>query len=146
MAIRDIMTPHPAACTPTTRLEVVARLMADRDCGEIPVCQDGRVVGVITDRDIVVRALACGKDARLVPVMNVMTPVVHTVRGDDSINRAIQVMEKYRVRRLPVTEEDGSLIGMISQSDLATALPESRTGELVYEISHRNGELAHRIV
>jgi CBS domain-containing protein len=55
-------------------------------------------------------------------------------------------MEKYRVRRLPVTEDDGSLIGMISQSDLATALPESRTGELVYEISHRNGELAHRIV
>ncbi len=146
MAIRDIMTPHPVYCSPSTDLEKVARMMAERDCGEIPVCQDGRVVGVVTDRDIVVRTLAKGKDPVGMQAANIMTPEVFTIRTSDNVNRAIELMEAHQVRRLPVVDDEGKLVGILAQADLAGVLPESRAGELLYEISHRVDVVPHRII
>ena len=146
MAIRDIMTPHPVYCSPATNVEKVARMMAERDCGEIPVCQDGRVVGVVTDRDIVVRTIAKGKDPTGMQVVNIMTPEVYTIRAGDNVNRAIELMEAHQVRRLPVVDDEGHLVGILAQADLAGVLPESRAGELLYEISHRVDVVPHRII
>lgn len=146
MAIKDIMTSHPVYCTPETQIEAVARLMAERNCGEIPVCEEGRVVGVITDRDIVMRTLAKGQDPVGVAVRDVMTPHVVTIRPTDSINRAVQLMEEHQLRRLPVVNDDGQLTGMVAQADLAEALPEARSGELLYEISHPADKPPHRII
>lgn len=146
MAVRELMTPEPAYCTRTTKLENVAKMMAVRDCGEIPVVEEGRVVGVVTDRDIVVRALAKNHDPLGMPAESVMSTKVYTIRTTDSVNRAIQLMEDHQVRRLPVVDDEGLLVGMLSQADLAEALPEARSGELLYELSHPPGIPPRRLI
>ncbi|HEX2202485.1 MAG TPA: CBS domain-containing protein, partial [Longimicrobium sp.] len=117
----QIMTEDPTTVTPDTTLEVAAQLMRELDVGVIPVVDDdaeGRLVGVITDRDMVVRALAGGQDGRAT-VGDHMTADVASVAPEDSVHDVLDVMKQERVRRVPVTDGEGRLVGIISQADLA---------------------------
>ncbi|MEO8256369.1 MAG: CBS domain-containing protein [Acidobacteriota bacterium] len=138
---RDVMTSRPACCTPETSLEQVARLMVQHDCGEIPVIDsDELVVGVVTDRDIVCRMVAQGKNPLEYTAELCMSDPVVTVFETTTIVEALATMEKHQVRRLPVVDDKGRCVGMISQSDLAWTGGEHQVAELVREISRDTGE------
>ncbi|HOP73893.1 MAG TPA: CBS domain-containing protein [Bacillota bacterium] len=119
MKIRDIMTSQVACVNPETSVVETAQLMQKHDVGVIPVCQGKQVVGLVTDRDIVVRNIAHGKDPHTTPVKDVMTSQITTVNPDMSLNEAAALMAHQQIRRLPVVE-DNQLIGIVALGDLAT--------------------------
>lgn len=134
MRIKEIMTKAPTCCTPDTTLDKVARLMLDADCGEIPICDGTKLVGVVTDRDIACRGFTKGKNPLDTPVREIMTRKVFSVREDESIGDAVELMQKHQVRRIPVTR-DGRIVGIVSQADLLWKLPTTRVTELLRAIS-----------
>ncbi|HEY8518938.1 MAG TPA: CBS domain-containing protein [Gammaproteobacteria bacterium] len=136
MQVRDIMTENPACCSPETRLDEVARLMADNDCGEIPIVDEqGRPAGVVTDRDIACRAVARGLDPKRTTAREVMSDPVVTASLDDTLEEVCARMEEYQIRRVPVVDERGICCGMVSQADIARVASEHHTAELVRDIS-----------
>lgn len=140
---RDVMTTNPACCRPETPLEQVAKLMVQHDCGEIPVIDlDERVVGVITDRDIVCRVVAQEKNPMAYAAGTAMSELVVTVQDDAPLQDVVTAMEKHQVRRVPVVDHDGHCIGMISQADVAWSSEERQVGELVREVSRETGEIS----
>ena len=123
MKAREIMTPNPAQVNPTDTLERVSQLMAEHDCGCIPVVNgDGQrsVVGVITDRDIAVRAVAKGRPGTTM-VSDIMTPDPQCCTPDDDIDRVERVMSDAQVRRVVVVDGGNEVVGIIAQADLARA-------------------------
>lgn len=133
---RDVMTPDPACCTPNMTIDQVARLMAHNDCGEIPVVDaTDQPVGVITDRDIVCRVVADGKNPVGYTAGEFMTRPVVTVRLDAPLDVIVSTMEQHRIRRVPVVNEEGSLVGIIAQADVAQKAGEHEVAELVREVS-----------
>lgn len=133
---RDIMTPDPACCRSTTPLDQVARLMEQNDCGEIPVIDiEDRPIGVVTDRDIVCRVVAQGKNPMAYTAEICMTTPAFTVREDEPLDKIVATMEKLQIRRVPVVDDNGACIGIISQADLAFVESERKVGELVREVS-----------
>jgi CBS domain-containing protein len=120
MKVQDIMTRNVVVCHPETNLAKAAALMWDNDCGVLPVVRDGgKLAGIITDRDL---ALAMGTKNRIasdIKVDEVMAQNVFACSPDDDIHQALMVMSKDKVRRLPITDEDGRLIGLISINDIA---------------------------
>lgn len=134
MLVKDIMTKAPACCTPATNLREVAREMLTHDCGEIPVCDGTRLLGVVTDRDIVCRAFTREMNPAELTAADVMTAQIATVDENDSIQRAMSIMVEQRVRRLPVLRE-GALVGILSQADMAEHLPLAEIGSLVRKLS-----------
>ena len=132
---REVMTPTAEFIEPDKPLADAAREMAREDVGALPVCENGKLVGMLTDRDIVVRAIADGRDPKTTKVSDIVerTEVV-TIGADDSVEEAIKTMKEHAVRRLPVI--DGTkMIGMLSQGDLAQAVSKTKTGDLVGNIS-----------
>ncbi len=141
MKIREIMTSEPATCTLNTSLHKVAQLMADHDCGCIPVLADeskSLPIGVITDRDIALRTLAHNKNPLNMVAGEVMTDTVVTADADGTVEECCETMEKNHLRRLVVVDENGLLCGMISQADIALAAPGPETAHLVRKISESN--------
>ena len=137
---RDVMTPDPVCCSPGTTLDQVAQLMAENNCGEIPIIDTAdRPVGVITDRDIVCRVVAEGKNPMAHTVESSMTSSVVTVRADASIDEVIAVMEDHQIRRVLVVDNAGCCTGIISQADIAAIEPPKITGELLWELSRDSG-------
>ncbi len=134
LSVRDVMTPEVETTTSSQLLKEAARLMKDGDFGSIPVVDDGRLVAVLTDRDIVIRAVAEGLDASTTQVGQVASSDPVTVAPDQSLDDAVEIMTHYQVRRLPVVEE-GRLVGVLSQADIALEAKEKVTGEVVQEIS-----------
>lgn len=119
----EIMTENPETVTPEATLADVARKMRDLDVGIIPVVdstESRRLRGVITDRDITVRAVAEGKDATSTTVADCMTSGVQTVNKNDPVDRVLDLMQREQVRRVPVTDREGRLVGIIAQADVAT--------------------------
>ncbi|MEU6524396.1 CBS domain-containing protein [Streptomyces sp. NPDC046924] len=120
--IRDVMSSGTAAVEPMTTVARAARLMREQDIGDVLVTYDCDLFGVLTDRDIVVRALAEGLDPAATSVGSVCTrPPVVTLTPDDSTEHAVELMRRYAVRRLPVVERGGCPVGIVSLGDLATA-------------------------
>ena len=137
---RDVMTPDPVCCSPGATLDQVAQLMAENNCGEIPIIDSAdRPVGVITDRDIVCRVVAEGKNPMAHTVESYMTSSVVTVRADASIDEVIAIMEDHQIRRVPVVDDDGCCAGIISQADIAALEPPNTTAELLWEVSRDTG-------
>ena len=133
---RDVMTPNPACCTPTTTLDQVAKMMVQNDCGEIPVVdRAGVIIGVITDRDIVCRVVAEGKNPAATVVEPYMSQPIVTAEEDWTLEEVLRTMEKHQIRRLPITDEQGNCAGIIAQADLAWTGPERAVAELVREVS-----------
>ena len=137
---RDVMTPDPACCTPTTTLDQVAKLMAQNDCGEIPVVDPAdQIVGVVTDRDIVCRVVAAGKNPMAYTAETCMSGPVVTVRDDAPIADVVATMEKHQIRRVPVVDGRDSCIGIISQADISWTGDPRSVAELVREVSRDTG-------
>lgn len=134
MQVKDVMTTSPICCEPSDGVERVAELMREHDCGAIPVCAGNELVGMITDRDIACRAIAGGKAAG--PVRDVMTAPVHTVRQDDDVQVAIDTMEAKQVRRLPVVDEEGLVVGIIAPSDLAPLFASTNVADFLLAVSY----------
>lgn len=133
---RDLMTPDPACCTPNTKLDEVAKLMVQNDCGEIPVIDESdRVIGVVTDRDIVCRVVAEGKNPVAYTAETCMSDPVITVEADAPLDAVLATMEKHRIRRVPVVDAQGRCAGIISQADVAWAEETSEVAKLVREVS-----------
>ena len=131
---RDIMTSGPDIIEAQSSVLEAAKKLASADVGALPICDNGTLKGMITDRDIVVKVLAEGKDAAGTKVVDLIQGEVITIGADDSVEEALRTMSKHQVRRLPVI--DGTeLVGIVSQADLARNLPEKKTGELVEAIS-----------
>ena len=133
--VGDVMTGRPRAVTPETPLTEVARMMEAEDVGSLPVVDNDRLVGIVTDRDIVVRAIAKGKDPKGMPASAVSTRELVTVRPEDDLSDALELMVRHQVRRLAVMGEDEQLVGMVSQADVAREAKEKDTGEVVQGIS-----------
>jgi CBS domain-containing protein len=133
--VRDAMTPGVEAVTPSQSLREAARIMQRGDFGSVPVVLDGFLIGVLTDRDIVVRAVAEGMDMDTARVGDVASAGAVTVTADDDLDEALDVMARHRVRRLPVVENGGRVVGVLSQADVALEAKEKKTGEVVQEIS-----------
>ena len=137
---RDVMTTNPACCTPSTTLDQVAKLMVHNDCGEIPVVDStDQPIGVITDRDIVCRVVAEGKNPIGYTAEQFMSQPVVTVTVNTPIDDVVITMEKHQIRRVPVVDEQGSCAGMISQADVAWTRGEREVAELVREVSRDTG-------
>jgi CBS domain-containing protein len=134
-SIRDVMTSNPQSVDPETTVVDAARLMRDGDVGSLPVVEDGRLTGVVTDRDITVRAVAEGKDPQSTKVADVLSQDVVTIDPQQDLDEALRLMARHQVRRLPVVEEDGRLVGIVAQADVAEQGDDRQTGQMVEEIS-----------
>lgn len=133
---RHVMTPNPVSCAPDTTVDEVARLMLENDCGEIPVIgPSNRPIGVITDRDIVCRIIAQGKNPVGWTAEACMTQPAITVAADDPLDEVVSVMEKHKIRRVPVVDELGRCTGIVSQADVALCAQPREVAELVRAIS-----------
>jgi CBS domain-containing protein len=140
MNVGQIMTKDPACCSRETKLRDVAKLMVDNDCGAIPVVDEsGSPLGVVTDRDIVCRVVAEGKNPGAYTAETCMSGPVVTVRTDTSLDEVVATMEKHQIRRVPVVDERDSCVGIISQADVSWAHAPSEVGELVREVSRDTG-------
>ena len=132
---RDVMTTAPRCIGVNDSLSIAAAVMADLDVGALPICgEDSRLKGMLTDRDIVVRAIAQGMDPETTPSSALATGAPITVQADDDIAIAVERMQEHQVRRLPVIHER-RLVGIVSQADIARTLSAATTGKTVEEIS-----------
>ena len=140
---RQVMTENPACCTPDTPLDLVAKLMREHDCGEIPVIDPAeQPIGVVTDRDIVCRVLAEGKNPMAYPAGICMSQPVATVSMDAPLGDVVAMMEQHQVRRVPVVDDRGRCVGMISQADVALTTGKRDLAELVRKISRDTGSVS----
>jgi CBS domain-containing protein len=144
--VREIMTPDPASCTPDSTAQEAATLMRDNDCGSIPVVDPGSkktLVGTVTDRDLAVRGLAEGKGPDTL-VRELMTPSPVTCGPEDEVEIVREVMVARLVRRVPVVDEHGALVGIVAQADIAReegAASDQEVGRIVEAISDPRGNL-----
>lgn len=136
MKIKDIMTSDVETVAPGASLQEAATKMRGSDCGSVPVADGGKVVGIITDRDIVVRAVAQGgSDFFAKKVSDVMSTDVACVREEDDVSAAEELMERRQIRRVCVVDAGGALRGIVSLGDLATEEPAAKTGEVLEKVS-----------
>jgi CBS domain-containing protein len=133
--ISDVMTSNPRTIEPSTPVAQAAKLMRDEDVGPLPIVDGNRVVGILTDRDIVIRTIAEGKDPQSVTAGEIASKQLVTIDPDQSLDEAAQLMAKHQVRRLPVCEEDGRLVGIVAQADVAIEAPTQQAGQTVQDIS-----------
>ena len=132
--VADVMTQRPRAMNPKTPMNEIAQVMDSDDIGAVPLVDGERLVGIITDRDIVVRAVAQGKDPKGMPASEVSSSELVTVHPDDDLSDALELMAKHRVRRLAVCADD-RLVGVVSQADVALQGKDKDTGQVVEGIS-----------
>jgi CBS domain-containing protein len=138
MKVRDLMTVSPATCEPTTSLQVVAQMMVDHQCAAIPVTHAGRVIGIVTDRDIACRGVALHGDVSKVDASCCMTAPVIAISADEHVDRAIAMMEENVLHHLPVIDQDGLIVGIVAQSDLGRRMTNREFGALARMTSIRS--------
>ena len=133
-SIKEIMTRDVRACEPNATVADAAKVMAQGDVGPVPIVEDGRLVGIVTDRDIVVRVVAEGRDANVTTVKEIASTDLVTVAPGDDLDVALNLLAQRQVRRLPVVEGE-RLVGIVAQADIARLGKDKQTGEVVEEIS-----------
>jgi CBS domain-containing protein len=133
--VSEVMTSNPRSVEPSTPVVEAARMMKSEDVGSIPIVEGDRLVGMITDRDIVVRDVAEGRDPQSTTVGEIASRDLVTIDPDQGIEEAARLMARHQLRRLPVVEEDGRLVGIVAQGDIAQLGDDSLTGEVVERIS-----------
>ena len=136
---REVMTKDPACCTPGDTVTKVAGIMKHEDVGSVPVVESAserRLLGIVTDRDIVVKVVAAGRGIEQATVKDAMTPNPASCREDDDLEQAVKLMKERQVRRMPIVDGSGRLSGIIAQADVATRVnKDAKTGDLVEAIS-----------
>ena len=135
----EVMTKNPVCCRPDDVVEKVAQLMQSENIGSIPVIeneQNQKLVGIVTDRDLALKIVAEGQDAKSTKVEAVMTRQIVTCRAEDDLQKALDAMADHQLRRIPIVDNDNKIVGIIAQADVATRvnLPE-KTAAMVKEIS-----------
>ena len=135
MHIQDVMTADVSFVAPTTPILEIARKMRDGDIGSTPVVEDERLVGMVTDRDIVVRVIAEGGDVRTKTARDAMSPGVLYCFADQTVESVLESMGDQQIRRLPVIDRDKKLVGVVSLGDLALSGRRKAAGEALQEIS-----------
>ena len=135
MRVSEAMTRDVRVATPGQTIRDVAKMMAEADAGSVPVGENDRLIGMVTDRDIAIRALANGKDVSKLVAKDVMSKDVIYCRDTEAAEDAIRLMEDNQVRRLPVLNESKQLVGMISLGDISHALSQDLTGEVTRAVS-----------
>ena len=138
MLVQDVMTADPACCTANTPLQEVAKMMIDNDCGCIPVVDSEgskKPVGMITDRDITIRTVAEGRNPLDLTASDAMTVNAVTVTPETTVEECCNLMESNLIRRIAVVDESGACCGMVAQADIAVNADESKTAEVVQEVS-----------
>lgn len=126
MKVKEIMTKNAKACTPTDTLAAAARFMWDSDCGILPVVTDGKVVGLVTDRDICMAAAMNNRNLANIAVEEIITGKVFSVAAEDEIQKALETMQERKVRRLPVLNPEGELEGVLSMNDIVLQAKETK--------------------
>jgi CBS domain-containing protein len=137
MEVREIMTKNPVCCTPTTALLDVAKAMVEHDCGEIPVVrvEDRSLIGVVTDRDIVCRVVAAGRNPLEETAATCMSTPVVVARESTSVEECARLMEENKIRRLPIVNGGGACCGIVAQADIAQHASRRLTADLVKDVS-----------
>jgi CBS domain-containing protein len=135
----EVMTKNPVCCLPDDMVTKMAQLMLSENIGSIPVIeneQTKKLIGIVTDRDLALKIVAKGQDAKSTKVESVMTRHIVTCRAEDDLQKAIDAMAEHQLRRIPVVDNDDKIVGIIAQADVATRvnLPE-KTAAMVKEIS-----------
>ena len=138
----EVMTNNPVCCLPNDTVANVAELMNSGNIGSIPVIeneQTKKLIGIVTDRDLTLKIVAKGLDAKSTKVETVMTRKVVTCRADDDLQKALDAMAENQLRRIPVVDADNKIMGIIAQADVATRIDQpEKTAEMVKEISQTN--------
>jgi CBS domain-containing protein len=132
--VREIMTKEVAKAAPDTTLEEIAAIMKDEDTGAVPVLDDGELMGLITDRDIVIRCIADGKDASEITADEIISEDLETIEPDADVEEALRLMSQKQIRRLPVVE-DGTLVGIISLGDIAVKTGDDQAADTLQDVS-----------
>jgi len=133
--VRDAMTENPRAIGRDSTVVEAANIMRDEDVGIVPIVDGDKLVGTLTDRDIAIRVVAEGKDPNTTKAEQVASRELVTIDPQQDLDEARRLMARHQVRRLPVVEEDGKLVGIVAQADIAEHATDEQTGELVEEIS-----------
>jgi CBS domain-containing protein len=133
--VREVMTSKLCSIDTDKPVAYAAKMMRDEDVGIAPIVEGDRLVGVLTDRDIAVRVVAEGRDPEQVKVTEVASSDLVTLDPQQDLDEALRLMARHQVRRLPVVEEDGRLVGILAQADVAQQADEQQTGEVVEQIS-----------
>jgi len=138
------MTKTPVCCLPTDMVAKAAKLMKSKNIGSLPVIENGqtqKLVGIVTDRDLALRIVAKGLDAKSTKVETVMTRKVVTCRAEDDLQKALDAMAEHQLRRIPVVDNDNQILGIIAQADVATRVDKpKKTAALVKVISRSNAK------
>jgi len=134
-SIKDVMTSNPCSSDADKSVAYAAKMMRDEDVGVAPIVEDDKLIGMLTDRDIAIRVVAEGRNPDQVIVRDVASKQVVTIDPQQGLDEALRIMAKHKVRRLPVVEEDGKLVGVVAQADVARKGDDTKTGKLVEEIS-----------
>jgi CBS domain-containing protein len=133
--IREVMTSNPRTIAADKPVAEAAKLMRDEDVGLAPIVEGDRLIGTLTDRDIAIRVVAEGKDPQSTTVRDVASTDLVTVDPEQDFDEALRLMAQHQVRRLPVVEQDGRLVGVVAQADIARQADDRKTGEVVERIS-----------
>jgi len=136
MQLKDIMTPNPKCISPEDSLQDAARMMRNLDVGPLPVCDNDRLAGMITDRDIVINAVAEGRNPQTTKVREAMTGDILYCFEDQDLEEAARMMQEHQVRRLVVLNRNKRMVGIVSLGDLATETGDARkSGEVLQDVS-----------
>ena len=133
--VREFMTANPCAIDADKSVAYAAKMMKDEDVGLAPIVEGDRLIGTVTDRDIAIRVVAEGKDHETTTVREIASTQLVTIDPDQDLDEAVRLMAQHQVRRLPVVEEDGKLVGVVAQADIAREGEDAKTGQVVEEIS-----------
>jgi CBS domain-containing protein len=134
-SISELMTANPCSIDADKPVSYAAKMMRDEDVGLAPIVEGDRLIGTVTDRDITIRVVAEGKDPESTTVREIASTELVTIDPRQDLDEALRLMASHQVRRLPVVDEDGRLVGVVAQADVAREAGERQTGELVEEIS-----------
>ena len=134
-SIQEVMTSNPSTVEATEPVIAAAKLMRDEDVGIAPIVEGERLIGTVTDRDITIRVVAEGKDPQSTTVREIASTQLVTIDPQQGLDEALRLMAQHQVRRIPVVEEDGRLVGVVAQADVARAGHDAKTGQVVEEIS-----------
>ena len=135
MKVRELMHKGVEVVTPDTPLTKLAKTMREKDIGAVPVATNGKLVGMVTDRDITVRAVANGKDLSKMTAEDVMTKGVVCCRDDAKLRDVIGMMEEKKIRRIPVTDENEHVVGMVSLGDISSGAPARLSAEVLHAVA-----------
>ena len=138
----EVMTKNPVCCLPTDLASKVAQLMTSTDVGSVPIVENAqtkKLVGIVTDRDLALKIVAEGRDAKSTKAADVMTRKVVTCRAEDDVQTALDAMSEHKLRRIPVVDNNNGIVGIIAQADVATRVNQpEKTAAVVKGISQSN--------